>query len=79
MLLTTGFVWYTQAAELVPVEDRLKENLENRVLIFRETGIEGRHIRFDTSGRLLHRSKKQDSASRRAFLFVGLELRMTEW
>ncbi len=71
LLLTTGFVWYTQAAELVPVEDRLKENLENRVLIFRETGIEGRHIRFDTSGRPLHRS---DNASQRAFLFMDLEL-----
>ncbi len=72
LLLTTGFVWYTQAAELVPVEERLKENLENRVLIFREKGIEGRHIRFDTSGRPLHRS---DNASQRAFLFMDLELR----
>ena len=71
MLLTTGFVWYTQAAELVPVEERLKENLENRVLIFRETGIEGRHFRFDTSGRPLHRS---DNASKRALLFMDLEL-----
>jgi len=52
LLLTTGFVWHTQAAELVPVEERLKENLENRVLIFRETGIEGRHIRFDTTSPL---------------------------
>ena len=74
LLLTTGFVWHTQAAELVPVEERLKENLENRVLIFREKGIEGRHIRFDTSGRPLHRSNKQDNASRRAFLFMDLEL-----
>ncbi len=72
LLLTTGLVWHTQAAELVPVEQRLKENLENRVLIFRETGIEGRHIRFDTSGRPLHRS---NNASQRAFLFMDLELR----
>ncbi len=72
MLLTTGFVWNTQAAELASVKERLKENLENRVLIFRETGIEGRHIRFDTSGRPLHRSKKQ--ASQRALLFMDLEL-----
>ena len=71
MLLTTGFVWHIQAAELAPVEERLKENLENRVLIFRETGIEGRHIRFDTSGRPLHRS---DNASQRALLFMDLEL-----
>ncbi len=71
LFLTAGFVWHTQAAELVPVEERLKENLENRVLIFRETGIEGRHIRFDTSGRPLHRS---DNASQRAFLFMDLEL-----
>jgi len=71
LFLTAGFVWYTQAAELVPVEERLKENLENRVLIFREKGIEGRHIRFDTSGRPLHRS---DNASQRAFLFMDLEL-----
>ncbi len=71
LLLTTGFVWHTQAAVLAPVEERLKENLENRVLIFRETGIEGRHIRFDTSGRLLHRS---NNASQRAFLFMDLEL-----
>ncbi len=71
LLLTTGFVWHIQAAELVPVEERLKENLENRVLIFRETGIEGRHIRFDTSGRPLHRS---DNASQRALLFMDLEL-----
>ncbi len=42
-LLTTGFVWHTQAAntELAPVEEWLKGNLENRVLIFREKGIEG--------------------------------------
>ncbi len=42
-LLTTGFVWHTQAAntELAPVEEWLKGNLENRVLIFREQGIEG--------------------------------------
>jgi len=73
LLLTTGFLWHTQAAntELTPVEQRLKENLENRVLIFRETGIEGRHIRFDTSGRPLHRS---NNASQRAFLFMDLEL-----
>ena len=71
LLLTTGFVWHIQAAELAPVEERLKENLENRVLIFRETGIEGRHIRFDTSGRPLHRS---DNASQRALLFMDLEL-----
>ncbi len=71
LLLTTGFVWHTQAAELASVEERLKENLENRVLIFRETGIEGRHIRFDTSGRLLHRS---NNASQRALLFMDLEL-----
>jgi len=74
LLLTTGFVWHIQAAELAPVEERLKENLENRVLIFRETGIEGRHIRFDTSGRPLHRSKKQDNASQRAFMFMDLKL-----
>ncbi len=74
LLLTTGFGWDTQAAELAPVEERLKGNLENRVLIFREKGIEGRHIRFDTSGRPLHRSKKQDNASQRAFLFMDLEL-----
>ncbi len=75
LLLTTGFVWHIQAAELVPVEERLKENLENRVLIFREKGIEGRHIRFDTSGRPLHRFQKQDNASsQRAFLFMDLEL-----
>ncbi len=72
LLLTTGFLWHTQAAELAPVEERLKENLENRVLIFRETGIEGRHIRFDTSGRPLHRSKKQ--ATQRAFMFMDLKL-----
>jgi len=71
LFLTTGFVWYTQAAELVPVEERLKENLENRILIFRETGIEGRHIMFDTSGRPLHRS---NNASQRALLFMDLEL-----
>ena len=71
LLLTAGFVWHTQAAELVPVEERLKGSLENRVLIFRETGIEGRHIRFDTSGRPLHRS---DNASQRAFLSMDLEL-----
>ncbi len=71
LLLTTGFVSHIQAAELAPVEERLKENLENRVLIFRETGIEGRHIRFDASGRLLHRS---NNASRRALLFMDLEL-----
>jgi len=71
LLLTTGIVWHIQAAELAPVEERLKENLENRVLIFRETGIEGRHIRFDTSGRPLHRS---DNASQRALLFMDLEL-----
>jgi len=71
LLLTIGFVWHIQAAELAPVEERLKENLENRVLIFRETGIEGRHIRFDTSGRPLHRS---DNASQRALLFMDLEL-----
>ncbi len=41
LLLTTGFVWHTQAAELAPVEERLKANLENRVLIFREMGILG--------------------------------------
>ena len=76
LLLTTGFVWHTQAAdtELAPVEERLKENLENRVLIFREKGIEGRHIRFDTSGRPLYRSNKQGNASRRALLFMDLEL-----
>ncbi len=75
MFLTTGFVWQTQAAntELAPVQERLKGNLENRVLIFREKGIEGRHIRLDTSGRPLHRSKKQDNASRRALLFMDLE------
>ena len=58
LLLTTGFVWHTQAAntELAPVEERLKGNLENRILIFRERGIEGRHIRFDTSERPLHRA-----------------------
>ena len=71
LLLTTGLVWHTKAAELAPVEQRLKENLENRVLIFRETGIEGRHIRFDTSGRLLHRS---NNASQRALLFMDLQL-----
>jgi len=71
LLLTTGLVWHTQAAELASVEERLKENLENRVLIFRETGIEGRHIRFDTSGRPFHRS---NNASRRALLFMDLEL-----
>ncbi len=71
LLLTTGFVWHTQAAEFASVEERWKENLENRVLIFRETGIEGRHIWFDTSGRLLHRS---NNASQRAFLFMDLEL-----
>jgi len=71
LLLTTGFVWYTQAAELVPVEERLKENLENRILIFRERGIEGKYIRFDTSGRPLHRS---NNASQRALLFMDLEL-----
>ncbi len=71
MFLTAGFVWHTQAAVLAPVEERLKENLENRVLIFREKGIEGRHIRFDTSGRPLHRS---DNTSQRAFLFMDLEL-----
>ncbi len=70
-LLATGIVWHTQAAELASVEKRLKANLENRILIFRETGIEGRHIRFDTSGRLLHRS---DNARQRAFLFMDLEL-----
>ncbi len=76
MLLTTGFLWHTQAAntELTPVEERLKENLENRVLIFREKKIKGRHIRFDTRGRPLHRFKKQDNASQRAFLFMDLEL-----
>ena len=76
LFLTTGFVGHTQVAntELAAVEERLKENLENRVLIFREKGIEGRHIRLDTSGRPLHRSKKQDNASRRAFLFMDLEL-----
>ncbi len=75
LLLTTGLDWNTQAAELVPVEERLKENLENRILIFRETGIEGRHIRFDTSGRPLHRFQKQDNASsQRALLFMDLEL-----
>ena len=74
LFLTAGFVWYTQAAELVPVEERLKENLENRVLIFREKGIEGRHIRFDTSGRPLYRFKKQENASRRAFSFMDLKL-----
>ena len=74
LFLTTGFVWQTQAAntELAPVQERLKGNLENRVLIFREKGIEGRHIRFDTSGHPLHRSKKQ--ASQRAVLFMDLEL-----
>ncbi len=74
LLLTTGFLWHTQAAntELTPVEERLKANLENRVLIFRETGIEGRHLRFDISGRPLHRSVKQ--ASQRALLFMDLEL-----
>ncbi len=71
LLLATGIVWHTQAAELASVEKRLKVNLENRILIFRETGIEGRHIRFDTSGRLLHRS---DNARQRAFLFMDLEL-----
>jgi len=71
LLLTTGFVWHTQAAELAPVEERLKENLENRVLIFRETGIEGRHIRFDASGHPLHRT---NNASQRAFLFMDLVL-----
>ena len=74
MLLTTGFVWHIQAAELAPVEERLKENLENRVLIFREKGIVGRHIRFDTSGRPLYRFKKQENASRRAFMFMDLKL-----
>ncbi len=75
LLLTTGFVWHTHAAELVPVEERLKENLENRILIFRERGIEGRHIKFDTSGRPLHRFQKQDNASsQRALLFMDLEL-----
>jgi len=71
LFLTAGFVWHTQAAELASVEKRLKANLENRILIFRETGIEGRHIRFDTSGRLLHRA---DNARQRAFLFMDLEL-----
>jgi len=71
LLLATGIVWHTQAAELASVEKRLKANLENRILIFRETGIEGRHIRFDTSGRLLHRA---DNARQRAFLFMDLEL-----
>jgi hypothetical protein len=71
LFLTTGFVWPTQAAELVPVEERLKANLENRVLIFRETGLEGSHIRFDNSGRPLHRS---NNASQRALLFMDLEL-----
>ncbi len=52
LLLTTGFVWHTQAAELAPVEERLKANLENRVLIFREKGIVGRHIRLDTTSPL---------------------------
>jgi len=75
LLLATGIVWHTQAAELASVEKRLKANLENRILIFRETGIEGRHIRFDTSGRPLHRSNKQDNASQRALLFMDLELR----
>ncbi len=74
LLLTTGFVWHIQAAELAPVEERLKENLENRVLIFREKGIVGRHIRFDTSGRPLYRFKKQENASRRAFMFMDLKL-----
>ncbi len=74
LLLTTGFVWDTQAAELAPVEERLKVNLENRVLIFREKGIVGRHIRFDTSGRPLYRFKKQENASRRAFMFMDLKL-----
>ncbi len=77
LLLTTGFVWQTQAAntELAPIEERLKGSLENRVLIFREKGIEGKHIRLDTSGRPLHRSKKQDNASsQRALLFMDLEL-----
>ncbi len=71
LFLTAGFVWHTQAAVLAPVEERLKENLENRVLIFRETGLEGRHIRFDTSGRPLHRS---NNARQRAFLFMDLKL-----
>ncbi len=71
LLLATGIVWHTQAAELASVEKRLKVNLENRILIFRETGIEGRHIRFDTSGRPLHRS---NNSTQRAFLFMDLEL-----
>ncbi len=71
LLLATGIGWHTQAAELASVEKRLKVNLENRILIFRETGIEGRHIRFDTSGRPLHRS---NNSTQRAFLFMDLEL-----
>jgi len=71
LLLTTGLVWHTEAAELAPVEQRLKENLENRVLIFREMGLEGRHIRFDSSGRPLHSS---NNSTQRAFLFMDLEL-----
>ena len=55
-------------------EGGLKENVENVVLIFREKGIVGRHIRFDTSGRPLYRFKKQENASRRAFMFMDLKL-----
>ena len=74
LLLITGFAGHTQAAELAPVEEWLKGSLENRVLIFREKAIAGRHIRFDSSGHHLRRSKKQDNSSRRAFMFMDLKL-----
>ncbi|MDA2934347.1 hypothetical protein MYX82_08380 [Acidobacteria bacterium AH-259-D05] len=56
------------------VEKRLRQYLGNRILIFRQQGIEGNRIISESSGRLLQESRQQDNSGRRAILFVDLEL-----